>query len=85
MARERYGETHDLPPVGPVDFGDWNWTVIKLRNRRVHVGKHKELDDTLIFFTRLGKLDEPRIITSNVSLSNEAADALGFLLTKPTT
>ena len=59
---------------------DWNWRSVKLLNRRVFVGSHKETKEKWLIFKRLGVGDEPKIVTTHVVLSRDISDDLFLCL-----
>ncbi len=64
---------------------NFDWISIKLKNRRVEVGKSKIDGHVAVYMKRLGEKTEPKIVWTCFGLTREAASALGFLLTKQTT
>lgn len=87
MDRQRHeGPLHD-PAVIHTDLvpDNFDWLSIKLKNRRISVGKSKVDQRLVVFMKRLGEETEPAVVWLCFGLTPKAASALGSLLLKQTT
>ena len=64
---------------------NFDWIGIRLKNRRVEVGKSKSDQHLVVLMHRLGEKTEPKIVWTCFALTPKAASALGQLLLEQTT
>ena len=77
--RKRHGSSFECPP-SKVKAEECKWLWIKLKNRRVLVGRHKKTDEAWIVFRRLGRNGEPKIVETSFVIPEESAAALRDIL-----
>ncbi len=83
IKRKKVGNLYDgVLKINPSPR-DYNWFTVKLKNRRISVGRGKKdsgIDHIWIHFRRLGTGNEPKIIDTSFTIPPEAAKALTDIL-----